>query len=132
MMSCSRSYPLTRRAQDSPRYTGAPQCVCHHGGALISSPTMFFAPFLFLYAIIFFVALALVFGLLELGAIDYAFNALGLPPHAAFWALIVSLLGSYINIPISRIEGGNRSGPSSPDVVSYFGMPYGVPARPAA
>src|SRR5271170_5080826 len=93
---------------------------------------MFFAPFLFLYAIFFFVVLALVFGLLELGAINYAFNALGLPPHAAFWALIFSLLGSYINIPISRIESGDGGGPSSPDVVSYFGMRYRVPERPAA
>jgi uncharacterized membrane protein len=93
---------------------------------------MFFAPFLFLYAIVFFVVLAIVFGLLELGAINYAFNALGLPPHAAFWALIVSLLGSYINIPISRIEGGDGGGaPSSPDVVSYFGMRYRVPERAA-
>jgi uncharacterized membrane protein len=91
---------------------------------------MFFAPFLFLYAIIFFVALALLFGLLELGAIDYAFNALGLPPHAAFWALIISLLGSYINIPISRIESGGE--PSSSGVVGYFGMRYRVPAHLAA
>jgi uncharacterized membrane protein len=102
------------------------------GGGLVSSPIMFFAPFIFLYTIIFFVALALIFGLLELGAINYAFNALGLPPHAAFWALIVSLLGSYINIPISRIESGDGGGPSSPDVVSYFGMRYRVPERQAA
>jgi uncharacterized membrane protein len=87
---------------------------------------MFFAPFLFLYAIIFFFALALLFAMLELGAIDYAFNALGLPPHAAFWALIISLLGSYINIPITRIDGGE---PSAPEVVSHFGMRYPVPTH---
>jgi uncharacterized membrane protein len=94
---------------------------------------MFFAPFLFLYAILFFFALLVVFGLLELGAINYAFNALGLPPHAAFWALIISLFGSYINIPISRIEGGgDGGGPASPGVVSYFGMRYRVPEHLAA
>jgi len=93
---------------------------------------MFFAPFLFLYAMLFFFALVVVFGLLELGAINYAFNALGLPPHAAFWALIISLFGSYINIPISRIEGGSGGGPAAPDVVSYFGMRYRVPERMAA
>jgi uncharacterized membrane protein len=91
---------------------------------------MFFAPFLFLYAIIFFFALAFLFVMLELGAINYAFNALGLPPHAAFWALIVSLLGSYINIPISRIESGGE--PLSPEVVGYFGMRYRIPAHLAA
>src|SRR5580658_8435601 len=104
MMSCARSYPLKRRAQDSPLSAARMSVRAIGGGGLVSSPIMFFAPFIFLYTIIFFVALALIFGLLELGAINYAFNALGLPPHAAFWALIVSLLGSYINIPISRIE----------------------------
>jgi uncharacterized membrane protein len=88
---------------------------------------MFFAPFLFLYTVIFFLALALVFGLLELGAINYAFHALGLPPHAAFWALIISLLGSYINIPVSRIE--DAGDPSASDVVGYFGMRYRVPGH---
>ena len=92
---------------------------------------MFFAPFLFLYSIIFFVALALLFAMLEIGAIDYAFNALGLPPHAAFWALMVSLLGSYINIPITRIEGGDGEPPPA-DVVSYFGVRYRVPAHLAS
>jgi uncharacterized membrane protein len=100
------------------------------GGGLVSSRTMFFAPFLFLYAIIFFFALALLFAMLELGAIDYAFNALGLPPHAAFWALIISLLGSYINIPITRIESSGGGGePPAPEVVGYFGMRYRVPAH---
>ena len=70
--------------------------------------------------------------MLELGAIDYAFNALGLPPHAAFWALIISLLGSYINIPITRIESSGGGEPSSPGVVGYFGMRYRVPAHLAA
>jgi uncharacterized membrane protein len=93
---------------------------------------MFFAPFIFLYTIIFFFVLALLFAMLELGAINYAFNALGLPPHAAFWALIISLLGSYINIPITRIESSGGGEPSAPDVVGYFGMRYRVPAHLAA
>jgi uncharacterized membrane protein len=89
---------------------------------------MFFAPFIFLYTIIFFLALAFLFAILELGAINYAFNALGLPPHAAFWALIISLFGSYINIPITRIQSSGGE-PSAPDVVGYFGMRYRVPAH---
>jgi uncharacterized membrane protein len=90
---------------------------------------MFFAPFLFLYWIIFFLVIALLFGLLEIGVINYAFNALGLPPHTAFLALMASLLGSYINIPVTRIEGGE---PSAPEVVSHFGMRYPVPTHLAA
>src|SRR5882672_4761228 len=125
MASCARSYLPARRAQEPPRCIGA----CQSGRGLVSSPTMFFAPFVFLYTIIFFLALAFLFVMLELGAINYAFNALGLPPHAAFWALIISLLGSYINIPITRIESSGGGEPSSPDVVGYFGMRYRVPAH---
>src|ERR1700674_2547744 len=130
MASCARSYPPYRRAQEPPRYprpevSGA----CDKGIALISSSAMFFAPFLFLYWIIFFLVIALLFGLLEIGVINYAFNALGLPPHTAFLALMASLLGSYINIPITRIEGGE---PAAPEVVSHFGMRYPVPTHLAA
>src|SRR5258708_3714489 len=129
MASCARSYLPARRAQEPPRYAAARAATgVTRGGSLVSSRTMFFAPFIFLYAIIFFFALAFLFAMLELGAINYAFNALGLPPHAAFWALIVSLFGSYINIPITRIESSGGGEPSAPDVVGYFGMRYRVPA----
>jgi len=87
---------------------------------------MFFAPFVLLYTIIFFLAIAFLFALLEIGAINYAFYALGLPPHTAFWALIVSLLGSYINIPISSIHGVE---PHTFEVVGYFGVRYRVPTH---
>lgn len=91
---------------------------------------MFFAPFIFLYTLIFFVAIVLLFAMLELGAINYAFHALGLPPHAAFWALIASLVGSYINIPVSHIENGGE--PPARDVVGYFGVRYRPPVHLAA
>lgn len=90
---------------------------------------MFFAPFIFLYWIVFFLIVAFLFALLQIGLIDYAFNALGLPPHVAFWALIFSLFGSYINIPVSRVEGGETA---ELDVVRHFGMRYRVPAHLAA
>src|SRR6516164_3469688 len=130
MASCAQSYPPARRAQEPPRTADARALIRATGAsALVSLPTMFFAPFIFLYTIIFFFALALLFAMLELGAINYAFNALGLPPHAAFWALIISLFGSYINIPITRIESSGGPEPSAPDVVGYFGMRYRVPAH---
>ena len=90
---------------------------------------MFFAPFLFLYAILFFFLLAFFFILVEIHVIHYAFMALGLPPEMAFAALLASLIGSYINIPITRIEGGE---PAAPEVVSHFGMRYPVPTHLAA
>jgi uncharacterized membrane protein len=87
---------------------------------------VFFAPFLAFYAIIFFFVLAFFFVLLEIHVINYAFVALGLPPEMAFTALLVSLIGSYINIPITRVAGGQ---PHPAEVVRSFGIRYRVPTR---
>ena len=46
---------------------------------------------------------ALLFGLfvlIQIQAISYAFSVLGLSPRAALFALLVSLVGSCINIPL--------------------------------
>ena len=87
---------------------------------------MFFAPFLAFYAIVFFFVLAFFFVLLEIHVINYAFVALGLPPEFAFTALLVSLIGSYINIPITRVARGQ---PHPAEVVRSFGIRYRVPTR---
>ena len=87
---------------------------------------MFFAPFLIFYAIAFFFVLAFFFILLEIHVINYAFVALGLPPEYAFTALLVSLVGSYINIPITRVASGQ---PHPGEVVRSFGIRYRVPTR---
>jgi uncharacterized membrane protein len=85
-----------------------------------------FAPFLIFYAIVFFLVLAFFFVLLEIHVINYAFVALGLPPELAFTALLVSLVGSYFNIPITRVATGS-SHPA--EVVRSFGVRYRVPTR---
>jgi uncharacterized membrane protein len=87
---------------------------------------VFFAPFLAFYAIVFFFVLAFFFILLEIHVINYAFVALGLPPEMAFTALLVSLIGSYINIPITRVACGQ---PHPAEVVRSFGIRYRVPTR---
>ncbi|MDO8431558.1 MAG: DUF1614 domain-containing protein [Candidatus Binatus sp.] len=85
---------------------------------------MLFAPFLIFYAILFFFALAFLFILVEIHVINYAFQLLGLPPELAFFALLTALVGSYINIPITRIAAGSRRAPA---VVNNFGVRYRVP-----
>jgi uncharacterized membrane protein len=87
---------------------------------------MFFGPFLAFYAILFFVLLAGIFVMLEIGVIDYAFGAIGLPPQLALLALMASLIGSYINIPIAQIDSGE---PHLVEIVSSFGVRYRVPLR---
>lgn len=90
---------------------------------------MFFGPFLALYAVLFLALLVFVFVMLEIGVINYAFGALGLPPELALLALLASLLGSYINIPIAQIDGGE---PHMTQVVNSFGVRYRVPLHYAS
>ena len=85
---------------------------------------MFFAPFLAFYTVLFFALLTGIFFMLEIGAINYAFGALGLPPELALTALMASLVGSYINIPLAQIDSGDSQ---VPDVIRSFGVLYRVP-----
>jgi uncharacterized membrane protein len=93
---------------------------------VLSLCVMFFGPFLIFYALIFFFVLFFLFVLLEIGVINYAFGALGLSPQLAFFALFASLLGSYVNIPLMKIESGE---PHVADVIDTFGVRYRVPMR---
>ena len=87
---------------------------------------MFFGPFLAIYGIIFFFVLAFIFTLVEIGVINYAFGALGLPPELAFFMLFASLLGSYINIPLMKVDGGATH---TVELVNSFGLRYRIPMR---
>ncbi|MGH7948076.1 MAG: DUF1614 domain-containing protein [Candidatus Binataceae bacterium] len=85
---------------------------------------MLLAPFLLIYALLFFLVLAFLFALIEIGIINYAFQRIGLSPELAFFALLASLAGSYVNIPLRRIEGGAMH---PAELVSNFGIRYRVP-----
>jgi len=87
---------------------------------------VFFAPFFLFYAIVFFLILAFCFVLVEIHVINYAFVMIGLPPELAFTALLVSLIGSYINIPVTRVATGQ---PHPAAVIRSFGVRYRVPIR---
>ena len=93
---------------------------------MVSLPAMFFAPFVILYGILLFLLLGVVFLLLQIGVINYAFTAIGLSPNEALLALLTSLIGSYINIPLTRIESGETH-PAT--IVNSFGIPYRLPMR---
>jgi uncharacterized membrane protein len=56
----------------------------------------------------------------------YAFTLAGLPPELAFAALLASLFGSYINIPVTRLHGGALH-PET--LVTSYGVRYRVPYR---
>lgn len=75
------------------------------------------------FSILVFLALVLVI-LIQLRILRYAYLSLGVGPGAAFLLLFGSLVGSYLNIPITELSGPPvRSG----EIVDFFGMRYVVP-----
>jgi len=87
---------------------------------------MVFAPFLIFYALIFIGVLFLWLLFVWVGVISNVFQALGLPPDLAFIALLLSFLGSYINIPLTEVDSGNTR---VPEIVGRFGSRYRIPMR---
>jgi len=66
----------------------------------------------------------IVFLLLQLGALRYAYLSLGISARSAMWLLIGSLIGSYFNIPVAVLPARQVM---SDQVVNFFGMQYAVP-----
>jgi uncharacterized membrane protein len=64
------------------------------------------------------------FLLVQIGVLRYAYMSLGLSPWAAFLLLIGSLVGSYFNIPIYELPQQQLVRPQD---VYFFGMHYAVP-----
>lgn len=58
-------------------------------------------PFLLLLSALF----ALLLVLIQIGVLDYAYSRLGLDRHFVFFLLLLSLLGSYVNIPVAVLPG---------------------------
>lgn len=85
---------------------------------------MIFPPLIFLLMVGFFLVALIMLPFLMVGLIGEAFLRLGIPPTLMFWLLILTLLGSLVNIPIYRIESRDLVGEQ---VISYFGMRFRVP-----
>ena len=77
------------------------------------------------FSLLVFLFLALILlPFLLVGMIGTAFIKLGLPPTSMFWLLVLTLVGSMINIPIHQMESQNLV---KDQMVSYFGMRYRAP-----
>ena len=79
-------------------------------------------------ALPFFLALFFLFVLLvvlvEIGILGYAYKKIGVSRRYVFALLFLSLLGSYVNIPVAELPAEHiRSG----QVVTFFGMRYMIP-----
>jgi uncharacterized membrane protein len=76
----------------------------------------------------FFLALVLLLGLLialiEIGLIGYAYEKIGVQRRYVFAVLLLSLLGSYVNIPVAELPAEQVV---SGQEVRFFGMHYVIP-----
>src|SRR5215510_15194946 len=71
-----------------------------------------------------FLFLIFLFLLVQVGLISYAYERLGISAHFIFPLLLLSLLGSSINIPVTQISSGPVV---SRQRVDFFGMRYVIP-----
>jgi uncharacterized membrane protein len=56
--------------------------------------------------------------------LTFASASMGLAPHTMIAVLLISLLGSYINIPVAQLPERHMT---SAAIVTYYGIPYVVP-----
>lgn len=76
----------------------------------------FFSALVFLFLVI--------AALIEVGILRYAFIRIGIGPRVAIFLLLATLIGSYINIPLTELPPRHVI---SGQTISYFGMRYTVP-----
>jgi uncharacterized membrane protein len=76
----------------------------------------------FLLILVFF--FILVIALIEVGLLQYAYERIGIGRRHMFALLILTLLGSYINIPVAELPAKDVV---SGQQVPFFGMQYRVP-----
>jgi uncharacterized membrane protein len=77
-------------------------------------------PFILAFALLVFVMIALI----ELGLLKYAYERMGVPPRYVSAVLLLSLLGSAVNIPVAQLPAEEMV---SGGVVNFFGVRYIVP-----
>jgi uncharacterized membrane protein len=88
-----------------------------------ASPLHYFpltGPFLLFLVVLFVVVIVLV----QLGILEYAYAKIGIQPRYVFVLLMLSLLGSYVNIPVAQIP---EKQVVSNKVVTDWGVQYVVP-----
>ncbi len=88
---------------------------------------MFFSPLTLLLFFLFILLFFFFFLFIQIGLITIAFERIGLTEGQTFAFLLISLLGSNINIPVKRIPLSESESFSM--TANFFGMKYPVPVQ---
>ena len=76
------------------------------------------------FVLLLFLLVGLLIVFVEFGVIQYAYEKIGIDRRYVFGLLVLSLLGSYVNIPIGELP---EEPMSAHQVISFFGMRYVIP-----
>ena len=71
-----------------------------------------------------FLLIGLLIVLMEVGILKYAYTKIGVDRRYVFLLLLLSLVGSYVNIPVAHLPGEQVV---TDRVITYFGMRYIIP-----
>jgi len=85
---------------------------------------MQYVPFALPFFFAFFLFLVFVVVLVELRILQYAYEAIGVDRRYVFLLLLLSLLGSYVNIPVAQLPPEHLV---THQVIDFFGMRYVIP-----
>jgi len=88
------------------------------------SANLHFFPLTLPFILAFFFLIGIIIALIEIGIIQYAYVKMGVNRRHVFAVLILTLLGSYVNIPVAALPAERMI---SDQEISYFGMRYVVP-----
>jgi uncharacterized membrane protein len=71
-----------------------------------------------------FLLMGVLIALIEVGLLEYAYTKIGVDRRALFAVLLLSLLGSYVNIPVAQLPDEQVI---TGRVITHFGMRYIIP-----
>jgi uncharacterized membrane protein len=83
-----------------------------------------FFPLALPFIIAFFILILFLIALIEIGILKYAYEKMGVSRRYVFVLLFLSLLGSYVNIPVAELPAERVL---SHQEITFFGMRYVVP-----
>jgi uncharacterized membrane protein len=85
---------------------------------------MFFNPLTSMFMAVLFIILVFFFIMIQIDLVALVFERLGIPPRFIFTALLFSLIGSAVNIPLKKIPQKDMATERS---VRFFGFRYVIP-----
>jgi uncharacterized membrane protein len=86
--------------------------------------SLHFFPLALPFLLALFLLVVLVIAVVEIGLLEYAYEKIGIDRRHVFALLVLSLLGSYVNIPVAELPPEQVV---SNEVVTFFGMRYVIP-----